>query len=785
MKKTRKIIALFLTALLLVGNLVAGVATVSAAGGSYITMEFDKNKAAVGEIIKVSLKVNDIANLAAAFQVNIKYDPAVLEAVNATTGAAYSNSSRPAQGDIFQDADVATAANDIEKGILNFAKSFTAARTPEPTGTLAVFGFKVKKAVATNVTFADTATMPKAVTGTLLFSKPGESNIQGYEVKQPGAINPDGVTTPPVTTAPPTTPPVGDSFITIDFDKTVAEVNDIITASVKVNAVTGLAAAFQVNIKYDQTVLQAVALSNGAPYSNSTRPSQGDIFVDADVSTAANDVEKGILNFAKSFTAARTAEPTGTLAKIGFKVLKKQATNITFADSATMPKSISGTLLFSQPGQSNLQNYSVKQPVTINGDVTTTPPVTTPPTTPPVTTPPTTPPVTTPPATDSYITIEFDKAKVSVGEIVTASVKVNNIAKLAQAYQVNIKFNKDLLQAIDLKTGSPYANNTRPLPGNIFNDTDVSTAANDLEKGIINFAASYITPAGAQPTGILGKIGFKALKDGSAAVAFENSTTMPNANTGTLMFEKAGTAAITGYTVNQPAPIEIVTVIPTTPPPSGLKVVIDPAKAPAGSTVEIPVKLTDIPAGGLTAAALTLAIDSNIVESITVTPGSEIVAKGYDATFESSQEVVGTKSLVTLLYNDATGGNAPLTTSATFATLKVKIKAGTAKGTYAITEYVGGTYKTAFADKDSKQIGATLSLGGIQVVDGLLGDVDENGQVNVVDLQVLTRYLLKIPGVKINMYNSDLNQDGFVDVVDAQILTRYLLGKIKTLPYLD
>ena len=50
-------------------------------------MELDKTSAEVGEIIKATLKVNNIDNFL-GYQVNIKYDPNVLQPINLADGSA-------------------------------------------------------------------------------------------------------------------------------------------------------------------------------------------------------------------------------------------------------------------------------------------------------------------------------------------------------------------------------------------------------------------------------------------------------------------------------------------------------------------------------------------------------------------------------------------------------------------------------------------------------------------------------------------------------------------------
>lgn len=58
---------------------------------------------------------------------------------------------------------------------------------------------------------------------------------------------------------------------------------------------------------------------------------------------------------------------------------------------------------------------------------------------------------------------------------------------------------------------------------------------------------------------------------------------------------------------------------------------------------------------------------------------------------------------------------------------------------------------------------------------GLLGDVNEDGFVNIADVTTLIDYLLGT-GVHINMYNANVNQDGDVNIADVTALIDMLLN---------
>lgn len=162
-----------------------------------IKIELDKTSAAVGEIIKASIVVDNISGFA-GYQVNLKYDPTVLEAVNSDTGAVFTNTTNPQVGTILNDSTYGAlpiAANNISQGTLNFGKTYTSLEnykadgSAETSGTVAIVGFKVRKAEETKIEFAQTNTMPTAVSGVLLFDWDGNRMTKGYSIINPPAIN--------------------------------------------------------------------------------------------------------------------------------------------------------------------------------------------------------------------------------------------------------------------------------------------------------------------------------------------------------------------------------------------------------------------------------------------------------------------------------------------------------------------------------------------------------------------------------------------------------------------
>ncbi len=204
---------------------------------SSIKIELDKTSAEVGDVIKASVVVDNISGFA-GYQVNIKYDPSVLEAVNPETGTAFTNSTNPQSGTILNNSTygaLPVASNTISQGILNFGKTYTsledykASGSAETSGTVAVIGFKVLKKEETSIKFAETATMPTSVSGVYVADWDGKKLTSGYSIINPPAINKVGsasTPTPIVVTGPiVVTPKPSNSGKAGEIDSTVVSNN--------------------------------------------------------------------------------------------------------------------------------------------------------------------------------------------------------------------------------------------------------------------------------------------------------------------------------------------------------------------------------------------------------------------------------------------------------------------------------------------------------------------------------------------------------------------------------
>ena len=122
----------------------------------------------------------------------------------------------------------------------------------------------------------------------------------------------------------------------------------------------------------------------------------------------------------------------------------------------------------------------------------------------------------------SYIKMDIDETEIYVGDTTAATVLINEIINFS-AYQVNIKYDTEMLQAVNIETGKPFTNNTFPTGDTILVNEEygpTKIAENEIENGIINFGnlytyvQDYRNDGKPEESGILGKIGFKALKPG-------------------------------------------------------------------------------------------------------------------------------------------------------------------------------------------------------------------------------------------------------------------------------
>jgi hypothetical protein len=201
MRKNKSIIALLVSLCICICFFTFSV---HADSNSSISIELDKTEAKVGDMIKATIKVTNIENFS-GYQVNLRYNPTVLEAYDPSSGNKYEESTNPSGNDILLNqsfSPLPMSDNIPSGGVLNFGRSYLSladyknSGKAETTGTLAVINFKVIKDAATELIFEDLGTMPGSVDGTLLFNWEGKQIKSGYDVKMSPKINPNSEAAP-------------------------------------------------------------------------------------------------------------------------------------------------------------------------------------------------------------------------------------------------------------------------------------------------------------------------------------------------------------------------------------------------------------------------------------------------------------------------------------------------------------------------------------------------------------------------------------------------------------
>jgi len=188
-------------------------------------------------------------------------------------------------------------------------------------------------------------------------------------------------------------------------------------------------------------MLEAIELETGSAIAKRTWPVTGGTVLQSDnygkTTAVANDVGAGIIKLRHTRTLPNTER----------QVWQRRYNRKDRLQSAEGRK-----YGYKNWYGENIKGYSVVQPGEIVAEGDPTPTVTEEPV-----------PSELP---DSYVIMELDKTKVKVGDIITATIKIENMKNFA-GYQLNIKYDPTMLEAIELETGSAIAKRTWPVTGGI------------------------------------------------------------------------------------------------------------------------------------------------------------------------------------------------------------------------------------------------------------------------------------------------------------------------------
>jgi hypothetical protein len=160
----------------------------------YITL--DKDKAEVGDMVKATINIKNFYGFA-GYQINLKYNPDVLQPIDTATNAVFSDSSLPEEGTLlkgkFSPVNM-PAIPDTAKGAITYGttymnlESYKSSGKSEASGSIAVFSFKVLKKQSTKIGFENSVAMTKAKEGTMLFNWDGTA-LSNYKVIASNTLN--------------------------------------------------------------------------------------------------------------------------------------------------------------------------------------------------------------------------------------------------------------------------------------------------------------------------------------------------------------------------------------------------------------------------------------------------------------------------------------------------------------------------------------------------------------------------------------------------------------------
>jgi hypothetical protein len=227
----------------------------------------------------------------------------------------------------------------------------------------------------------------------------------------------------------------------------------------------------------------------------------------------------------------------------------------------------------------------------------------------------------------------------------------------------------------------------------------------------------------------------------------------------------------------------------------------DKVEAAAGSEFTMAVKLSGVPAAGISGAEFELTYDASALTITGATAGdivntSASAQEGFDGVtvFDADYSVAGT---VTVTYGVALDDTAYwVTKDGTFLTLTGKVNDGVADGTYDVAikgisreTYEGsGTPNTEIyignmaSDGTITNYSVTASAGAVVVGseptgNTLMGDADLSGSVDILDVITVNKAIL---GKEVlegqGLINGDINKDGKPDASDALNIMKAIVG---------
>jgi hypothetical protein len=262
--------------------------------------------------------------------------------------------------------------------------------------------------------------------------------------------------------------------------------------------------------------------------------------------------------------------------------------------------------------------------------------------------------------------------------------------------------------------------------------------------------------AGGQNIAIAQSFTTTADSSGQIVIQFISGTENPKINGISIEPGEGPTADPT------PDPTATPTPTPTTPP-GDCNVSFDPENSTQGlnSTFQIDV-VVDSGSQDLAAYGFTVSYNANVLSVADVEAGAdgflaaantdnpgEIVASGFDA---SGTGPGSNLEVLIITFNAIAEGTSTL-----------------------------GLYVDQLVDSGTNPVGTVCGNdGSVEVTDVMLGDVNGDGGIDIVDALLIAQYYVGLDPAGFIPGNADVNCDGSIDIVDALLVAQYYVGLIQS-----
>jgi alpha-tubulin suppressor-like RCC1 family protein len=204
-----------------------------------------------------------------------------------------------------------------------------------------------------------------------------------------------------------------------------------------------------------------------------------------------------------------------------------------------------------------------------------------------------------------------------------------------------------------------------------------------------------------------------------------------------------------------------------------MNITIGSKESKVGEYVEIPITLSNVPAGGISNLKVALKFNPEILSLQNITHG-ELVKESSDFSYTKLSN-----DTILLSFYDSSRTNRNISKAGTLATIKFYVKYGVSAGRYSI-EQVYNSEEGVYS-KGVRVVNVYYNNGYVDAVNPnsiIYGDVDGDSKVTALDLQYVQRYISKkilyFPHYK-GTETADVDKDGDIDSNDIELIKKIIL----------